>query len=90
MLTTGAFIRIGKTYGNLMVDLKATNVKLTDRSERIVMEVCRVTRDEARALLRDADGRVKYAIVMHTLGLTRDDAIARLDAVGGVIRKVLP
>lgn len=90
MLTTGAFIRIGKTYGNLMVDLKATNVKLTDRSERIVMEVCNVTRDDARTLLREAEGRVKYAIVMHTLGLTRDEAIARLDAVGGVIRKVLP
>ncbi|HMS03936.1 MAG TPA: N-acetylmuramic acid 6-phosphate etherase, partial [Gemmatimonadaceae bacterium] len=90
MLTTGAFIRIGKTYGNLMVDLKATNVKLTDRSERIVMEVCGTTRDDARALLDAAEGRVKHAIVMHALGLTRDEAVAQLDAVGGVIRRVLP
>ena len=90
MITTGAFIRMGKTMGNLMVDLRATNNKLTDRSERIVMEVCRVTRDEARELLRRAEGRVKHAIVMHALGISRDDAVARLDAEGGVIRRVLP
>jgi N-acetylmuramic acid 6-phosphate etherase len=90
MITTGAFIRIGKTYGNLMVDLRATNVKLTDRSERIVMEVCGVTREQARALLEQAGGRVKHAIVMHTLGLSHADAVERLDAVGGVIRRVLP
>jgi N-acetylmuramic acid 6-phosphate etherase len=65
MITTGAMIRIGKTYGNLMVDLRATNRKLTDRSERIVMEVGGVTREEARALLQRADGSVKVAIVMH-------------------------
>jgi N-acetylmuramic acid 6-phosphate etherase len=90
MITTGAFIRIGKTYGNLMVDLRATNVKLTDRSERIVMEVCGTTREQARALLEQAGGRVKHAIVMHTLGLSHADAVERLDAVGGVIRRVLP
>src|SRR5207248_5781184 len=48
MITTGAMIRIGKTYGNLMVDLRATNAKLRDRSERIVMELCDVTRENAR------------------------------------------
>jgi N-acetylmuramic acid 6-phosphate etherase len=90
MITTGAFIRIGKTYGNLMVDLRATNVKLTDRSERIVMEVCGTTREQSRALLEQAGGRVKHAIVMHTLGLSHADAVERLDAVGGVIRRVLP
>jgi N-acetylmuramic acid 6-phosphate etherase len=90
MITTGAFIRIGKTFGNLMVDLRATNNKLTDRSERIVMEVCGVSREEARALLREANGRVKHAIVMHTLGVDHETAVARLDAEGGVIRRVLP
>jgi N-acetylmuramic acid 6-phosphate etherase len=73
MITTGAFIRIGKTYGNLMVDLRATNAKLTDRSERIVMEVCNVSRDAARALLADAGGRVKHAIVMQALGVSHAD-----------------
>jgi N-acetylmuramic acid 6-phosphate etherase len=90
MITTGAFIRMGKTYGNLMVDLRATNVKLTDRSERIVMEVCGVTRDEARALLAQAGGRVKHAIVMQALGVSHAEAVQRLDDEGGVIRRVLP
>jgi N-acetylmuramic acid 6-phosphate etherase len=88
-LTTGAMIRIGKTYGNLMVDLRATNVKLRDRSERILMEVCAVTRERARALLESANQRVKPAIVMHKLGVTREEADRRLDAAGGVIRRVV-
>lgn len=90
MITTGAFIRMGTTYGNLMVDLKATNAKLTDRSERMVMDVCEVTRDVARELLAAAGGRVKHAIVMHALEVNHDTAIARLDAEQGVIRRVLP
>lgn len=87
MLTTGAMIRIGKTFGNLMVDLKATNLKLIDRSQRIIMEVCGAERDQAKQLLTDAGGRVKIAIVMHLLGVDAQTAIARLDAAGGVIRR---
>jgi len=90
MLTTGAMIRIGKTYGNLMVDLRATNAKLRDRSERILMEVCGVSREEARRLLDAADQRVKVAIVMQQLALTRDDAIRALENSGGIIRRVIP
>ena len=89
MLTTGAMIRIGKTFGNLMVDLRATNLKLKDRSERILMEVCGVARDQARELLSAAGGSVKLAIVMHTLGATRDEAEAALAKGGGVIRRVV-
>jgi N-acetylmuramic acid 6-phosphate etherase len=89
MITTGAMIRIGKTYGNLMVDLKATNAKLRDRSERIVVEVCGVSRDEARALLTAADKRVKTAIVMQKLGVDRQAAERALAAAGGVIRRVV-
>jgi N-acetylmuramic acid 6-phosphate etherase len=89
-ITTGAMIRIGKTYGNLMVDLKASNVKLVDRSERIVMEVSGATRDEARAVIAAAGGRVKTAIVMHRLGLSRDEAERALEEAGGVVRRVLP
>ena len=74
-ITTGAMIRLGKTFGNLMVDLRATNNKLEDRSERIVMEVCELTRARMRALLLErAGGTVKTAIVMHFLGVSRDDA----------------
>ncbi len=90
MITTGAMIRLGKTFGNLMVDLRATNDKLTDRSQRIVAEVCDVDRDAARALLDEAGGRVKLAIVMHALGVSRDEAERRLERAGGVIRRVVP
>ena len=89
MITTGAMIRLGKTFGNLMVDLRATNVKLADRSERIVAEVCAVSRPEARALLDRAGGRVKIAIVMHALGVERDEAERKLADAGGVIRRVV-
>ena len=89
MITTGAMIRIGKTYGNLMVDLKATNDKLRDRSERIVVEVCDVSRERARELLAAADKRVKTAIVMHKLGVDREGALRALDEAGGVIRRVV-
>jgi N-acetylmuramic acid 6-phosphate etherase len=89
MITTGAMIRIGKTYGNLMVDLRATNAKLVDRSERIVAEVCGVSREEARALLVDADKSVKTAIVMQKLGVDRERALQALAAGGGVIRRVI-
>lgn len=89
MITTGAMIRLGKTYGNLMVDLRATNNKLKDRSERILMEVCEVDRDGARALLDASGGVVKTAIVMHFLHKNREDAEHALDNGGGVIRRVV-
>jgi len=88
-ISTGAMVRIGKTYGNLMVDLKAVSQKLVDRSERIVMEVCDVTRDEARQLLDGAGGRVKTAIVMSKARLTRAEAERALEGAGGVIRRIV-
>ena len=89
MITTGAMIRLGKTYGNLMIDLRATNNKLKDRSERILMEVCEVGRKDARDLLEQAGGVVKTAIVMHFLETSRADADRALDEAGGVIRRVV-
>ena len=89
-ITTGAMIRLGKTYGNLMVDLKATNDKLKDRSERIVAEVCGIPREQARDLLIAADKRVKTAIVMYKLDVDREGALEALAAGGGVIRRVVP
>jgi N-acetylmuramic acid 6-phosphate etherase len=88
-ITTGAMIRLGKTYGNLMVDLKATNNKLKDRSERIIMEVCGVARDEARRLLDAAQGRVKIAIVMQKRALSPQEAETALERAGGVIRRIV-
>ncbi len=89
-ITTGAMIRLGKTYGNLMVDLKATNNKLKDRSERIVVEVCGVSREEARTLLQAAGKSVKTAIVMQKLGISRAGAEEALARAGGVIRRAIP
>jgi N-acetylmuramic acid 6-phosphate etherase len=64
-LTTTAMIKLGKVYGNLMVDLNATNEKLRDRSQRIVMEVTGLSRAKSKKLLELAQGKVKAAIVMH-------------------------
>ena len=75
MLTTGAMIRNGKSYGNLMVDLKATNIKLVARSQRIVRIITNTDQVKAIELLEDANGEVKTAIIMH-LGNT-DAATAR-------------
>ncbi len=89
MLTTTAMIKIGKVYENLMVDLRAMNVKLTDRAERIIMTASGVNREDAKKLLETAYGNVKVAIVMQKLSLDYAEAKKRLDANGGFIRKVL-
>lgn len=90
MITTGAMIRLGKTYGNLMVDLRATNAKLRARSERMVVEICGVTRADARRILDAAGGRVKTAIVMQALGIEREEAERRLEAAQGIVRRIVP
>ncbi|MES2125342.1 MAG: N-acetylmuramic acid 6-phosphate etherase [Gemmatimonadota bacterium] len=89
MLTTGAMVRLGKTYGNLMVDLQATNAKLRERGERIVMEVLGVSREAARGALDAADGRVRTAIVMLHEQLNAADAEARLAAVDRRLRAII-
>lgn len=88
-ITTGAMIRLGKTYGNLMVDLRAWNAKLRDRSERIVMETTGLDRAAARAVLDAADNRVKRAIVMARRAVGRDEADRLLTEHGGRLRAVV-
>jgi N-acetylmuramic acid 6-phosphate etherase len=81
-LTTGAMVRLGKTYGNLMVDLQAWSQKLADRGERIVMEVTGAPRDEARRAIDAARGSVRTAIVMVKTGLdpvAAEDLLTRHD-----------
>jgi len=89
MLTTTTMIKIGKVYENLMVDLRTLNAKLSDRAERIVMTVTGVSRNEAKKLLESAFGSAKIAIIMHKLRIDYAEAKKRLDANGGLIRKVL-
>lgn len=88
-ITTGAMLRLGKVYGNLMVDVMATSDKLKDRGERIVMECTGVERARARAAIGDAGGSVKLAIVMVRLGVSREQASSALAAAGGVMRRAI-
>lgn len=89
MISTGAMVRSGKAYGNLMVDLMALSRKLVDRGERIVMETAGATREQARMAIRDAGGSVKLAIVMARLGVDAAEAQHRLAEHDGVVRRVI-
>ncbi len=90
MITTGSMIRLGKCYGNLMVDLRAKSEKLRDRAIRIFKALTGET-DEVSAwrCICEADGRVKTAVLMRRLGVDRDAAEARLRQCGGFLRRVL-
>jgi N-acetylmuramic acid 6-phosphate etherase len=88
-LTTAAMIKLGKVYGNLMVDLKAVNRKLRDRSTRIVMEVTGLPNVKARALLTRAQGRVKPAIVMHARRVDYRQAVAILKACNQSLHRAI-
>jgi N-acetylmuramic acid 6-phosphate etherase len=89
MLTTGAMVLMGKTYGNLMVDMQATNTKLMARAKRIVRTLTELSDDEAGALLTRCNGEVKTAIVTHRLGKSPDEARTALQAAHGHLRRAL-
>ncbi|MEC7740672.1 MAG: N-acetylmuramic acid 6-phosphate etherase [Gemmatimonadota bacterium] len=88
-ITTGAMVRIGKVYSNLMVDLQVTCEKLRDRGERILSELLNLDQPAAATLLDRASGDVKTALVMGHLGIDREEALKRLDAAGGVVSMVI-
>jgi N-acetylmuramic acid 6-phosphate etherase len=89
MISTGAMIRLGKVFGNLMVDLRATNQKLQDRSERILMETLDLDRRAAAHLLKRAGGSVKTAMVMQWCRADADEATRLLMRAGGRLGEVL-
>ena len=89
MLTTGAMVRLGKTYGNLMVDLRATNSKLMLRSRRIVSMVTDLPSEEAEELLQRCNGEVKTAIVCERCKVTPEEARRRLSDAHGHLRQAL-
>ncbi|MCI0335355.1 MAG: N-acetylmuramic acid 6-phosphate etherase [Planctomycetes bacterium] len=89
MLSTGAMIRLGKTYGNLMVDLRASNTKLADRARRIVTAITNLSDKEAERLLNECGGEVKTAIVSHYTGFTSVDARRLLAASEGHLKNAL-
>jgi N-acetylmuramic acid 6-phosphate etherase len=88
MLSTGAMIRTGMVYGNLMVNVQPTNEKLKDRATRIIAAATGVDEARAAALLAET-GEVRLAIVMQKLGVTREQARQRLDAAHGRLRVAL-
>ena len=88
-LTTGAMIRLGKIYGNLMVDLRAWNDKLIDRSQRIVMETTGLDRNRARDVIQQAEGNVKIAIVMARRGVAKSEAERLLTEHAGRLRPIV-
>ncbi len=88
-LTTGAMLRLGKAYGNMMVDLMDLSVKLHDRGERIVMECCGVSREEGRAAIDRAEGSVQLAIVMLKTRVDAETARKQLEKAGGFVRLVV-
>ena len=89
MLTTGAFIRLGYVYGNLMVNVQPKNAKLADRARRIVAQAAGVTYERAGELLDAAGDSVRAAILMGKTGAAREEAERRLAAAGGSISRVL-
>ncbi|HEX4346773.1 MAG TPA: N-acetylmuramic acid 6-phosphate etherase [Vicinamibacterales bacterium] len=89
MLTTGAMVRIGKTYGNLMVDLQTGSEMRKDRARRIIMIVTGLEADTADKLLRQAKWNVKAAIVMKKTNLSYAKAIAKLRRAHDVVRDAI-
>ena len=89
MLSTGAMIRLGKVYENVMVDLQLTNKKLEERAKRIVMMLTECSYEEAERVLLEADGHVKTAIIMILTDQSKEQAQQRLKDNEGFVRASL-
>lgn len=89
MISTGAMVKFGKVYQNLMVDMKASNIKLIDRACRMLMEATGVERAQAEQVLQQTDHEVKPAILMVLTGLDAASARARLEEHRGFLRAAL-
>jgi N-acetylmuramic acid 6-phosphate etherase len=89
ILSTGVMVRLGKVYGNRMVDVAVTNSKLEDRALRILADLAGVDRDAGRALLQESEGSVKLALLMARCNITAGRARERLASHGGQLRSAL-
>jgi len=89
MITTTAMIKLGKVYGNMMVDLRMTSKKLEERSKRTVMIITGLSYEEASSLLEESGGHVKTALVMAIANVSVDEARARLEKANGFIRQAI-
>ncbi len=89
MISTGTMVKLGKVYGNLMVDVRATNEKLKARAVRIVMAAANCTEEQAKTTLTEAKGSAKTAILMIVAGIDEAEATRRLAEVDGVLAKAV-
>ncbi|MDR1852682.1 MAG: N-acetylmuramic acid 6-phosphate etherase [Propionibacteriaceae bacterium] len=89
MISTASMVRMGKAYGNLMVDVRPTNEKLVARAQSIVVTATGASPEAAKAALDEASGHAKTAIVMILAGVSADEANSRLAAADGFVRKAI-
>ena len=89
ILSTGVMVRLGKVYGNRMVDVAVTNAKLEDRALRILEDLAAVPRSEGRSLLEQSGGSVKLALLMASRELGVEEARQHLDHCDGQLRRAL-
>jgi len=89
MLSTGTMVKLGKVYGNLMVDVKVTNQKLAIRARNLVMRLAEVDEQTAQSLLDQAHNHVKTAIVIHKQNVTVEEARSLLDQANGLLGAVI-
>lgn len=89
MITTASMVQLGKTYGNLMVDVQPKSAKLRDRAKRIVMHIAEVSEEKANELLQESDWDVKASIVMEKNKLSLEDAKELLEKHNGFLREAL-
>ena len=89
MLTTGAMIRLGKTYKNYMIDLQVGNDKLHNRACRIISEIAKIPEDQAAGFLAESRNNVKAACVMAARKCSPDEAEKLLAQNGGILRKII-
>ena len=88
MLTTGAMVKIGKTYKNLMIDVKPTNTKLKDRAVRITSQIAEVDYETAKNLLEENNYKIKESILQLKYNIPFEEAQKILNAENGIIRRV--
>lgn len=89
MLSTASMIRLGKTYGNIMVDLQLTNNKLRERAKKIIMDICNVDYQTAQNVLKESDGKVKVALVMLLGNVSKQEALKLLEESNGFVKIAL-
>jgi len=89
MITTASMVRLGKTYGNLMVDVRPKSAKLRDRAKRIVMHITAISEEKAAELLEQSGWDVKASIVMEKKGLSLEDSRELLEKHNGFLREAL-